>query len=266
MAAGRKPAWLANAWLEKDPQHLLAIRLLIQLGDPAGEQRLWERLHANSNPHHEMAELEVKYIWKWRHRDPAMALAMLVDLDEGEADSAFRAKLGDPTAQRIERFETEQAKPLSKPSTYSMLYRSKTFPANWSREQRCELLLRWARESWGFAPPLDKPLQIARQQKCQEVSDELEGNPYLLNMLFTQESRRFMESSAGILSAGAFLLSWAELKPTKFLGQIIATALNVNPSTLAYSPVQKDVEKQTATRSVGAARWSDLFLRSLWLG
>ncbi|HEY2155482.1 MAG TPA: hypothetical protein VGH33_07625, partial [Isosphaeraceae bacterium] len=109
-------------------------------------------------------------------------------------------------------------------------------------------LLEWARTTWKWSPASSTELQTALWLGLDEVPDALDENPYLANGLLCGDRRHAMFDEPGLLLSGDFLLAWSRLRPTRLLGQILATGFTGDILAEADRIARESVERKPANR------------------
>jgi hypothetical protein len=207
---------VAEQTLHQEWVHPMAVRILLDSGDPRGDE-LGRRYLARAEIHEGVGDADVEIVWRYRREFPEVARQWFSPSAGDDVPfSRERAKLGDPVAVRFVTIDND-GDPLAHSSSLARL----DGPA---REEFHRTLISWARNSSRWSPPDSAKLRAALRMGWRDVADELENNPYLLPGLLTRERREGQFDEPGMLLAKDFLLIWSRLSPGPFLAQILATA------------------------------------------
>ena len=240
---------LAEPLVDGDRPNPMAVLILLDAGDPRGARKARELLH-KMQPHDEVCNAEVELAWRFRHEFPEIARGWFAPQPFDQVPFAqHRVQLGDPVARRYvlanEGFDIddettwgERDHPLPSGLQPSAPVRS-----------RVRLrLLEWARTTWKWSPASSAELQTALWLGLGEVADAFDDNPYLANGLLCGDRRHAMFDEPGLLLGGDFLLAWSRLKPTRLLGQILATGLTGDILAEADRIARESVERRPTNR------------------
>jgi hypothetical protein len=240
-----------------------AVLVLVDVGDPRGLQRA-RYLLQRMEPHHEVTDAEVELAWRFRHELPDVARAWFAPQPFDQVPFAeHRAKLGDPVARRYllanEAFELNDETTWSERANPAV---AGLRPDAHTRTRLSRRLMEWARTTWKWSPA--EPLEMLKAiwLGLDEVADALDENSYLANGLLCGDRGHFMFDEPGILLSGDFLLEWSRLKPTRLLGQIVATAHTGEILAEAERIAQESAQRNPSRRANRAS--SIKIYESLW--
>lgn len=226
---------LAEKQLNKEWTPAAAIIILLDAGDPRGDTAARHYLKA-MNPHHDVCDAEVEIAWRYRHILPGRAALWFSPTQHDHTPYCeTRARLGDPVAKRVILFK-QADKDMEED------FSGIEFLDQVQQDRIHSRLLYWAKTDHRWSPPQTEPMLAAQKMEWSDVARALELNPFLLAGLLTNERRADQFDEPGMLLASEFLLIWSRLRPSVFLGRLVATARQTNLVAAANAASEESVK------------------------